>query len=132
MANTPDASNALPLDRVSLLGLVFFGRHGAYPPERELGQRFEVDLEIACDTRPAAGRDRLEDALDYTKAYAAARDIMEGQPVNLLETLAERLADAVLAIPLARGVRVRVRKPHAPLPGAFSTVQVEVVRGDAG
>ena len=116
------------MDRIALLGMVFFGYHGAYPPERQLGQRFEVDVEIACDTRPAAASDELADALDYSRAYAAARQILEGQAVNLLETLAERVAGAVLELPGAREVLVRVRKPQAPLGGAFRTVQVEVTR----
>lgn len=117
-----------PLDRISLLGLAFFGYHGAYPPERELGQRFEVDLEMAVDCRPAGRTDDLNQALDYSAVYALARQVVEGEPVNLLETLAERLAQKVLSLPRVEQVVVRVRKPGAPLPGVFQTVQVEVVR----
>ncbi|MGE5591639.1 MAG: dihydroneopterin aldolase [Bacillota bacterium] len=117
-----------PLDRISLLGLAFFGYHGAYPPERQLGQRFEVDLEMALDCRPAGRSDDLNQALDYSAVYSRARQVVEGEPVNLLETLAERLAQKVLALPRVEQVVVRVRKPAAPLPGVFRTVQVEVTR----
>lgn len=120
--------NKQPLDRISLLGLTFFGYHGAYPPERQLGQRFEVDLEMSLDCRPAGRTDDLTQALDYSVVYTLARQVVEGEPVNLIETLAERLAQKVLALPRVEQVAVRVRKPEAPLPGVFQTVQVEVTR----
>ena len=117
-----------PQDRISLLGLVFFGYHGAYPPERELGQRFEVDVEMSCDCRQAAATDDLLTALDYSRVYARVKQAVEGPPVNLLETLAERVAQEVMAFPGVEQVLVRVRKPQAPLPGVFGTMQVELVR----
>lgn len=115
-------------DRISLLGLQFFGYHGAYPAERELGQRFEVDVEVSYNCRPVGAADDLSLALDYSRVYERVRQVVEGDPVNLIETLAERVAGEVLAFPGVERVLVRVRKPQAPLPGVFGTVQVELAR----
>lgn len=114
--------------RIALRGLGFYGHHGAYRHERQLGQPFLVDIEIEYDFRAAAAKDDVRDAVDYRRAYRIAREIFEGDSMRLLETLAERLAQALLAAFVqAQGVRVRVRKPHAPLGGPAEGVEAEVL-----
>lgn len=114
--------------RIALRGLGFYGHHGAYRHERRLGQPFLVDIEIAYDFRPAAESDDVRDAVDYRVAYRIAQEIFEGSSLRLLETLVERTAQALLsALPQAESVRVRVRKPHAPLGGPAEGVEAEVL-----
>jgi dihydroneopterin aldolase len=119
----------LIMDRILLNGLVFFGRHGCHQAEKELGQKFVVDIELECDLRDAGRSDQLDDTLDYVAMYNAARDILEGEPVQLLETLAQRIADFALQDGRVTSAWVRVRKPHIALPGALDFIGVEITRG---
>ena len=103
-------------DRIILEGMVFHGRHGTLPAEQELGQPFVVDVELGLDLRPAGLSDDLTKTVDYGEVHRLARQIVEGEPVNLTETLAERIAAATLEEhPLVEAVRVKVKKPHVRL-----------------
>lgn len=105
-----------PEDRILLEGMVFHGRHGTLPAERELGQPFVVDVELSLDLRPAGLSDDLAQTVDYGEVHRLAREIVEGTPVNLTETVAERIAAAILGEhPTVEAVRVRVAKPHVRL-----------------
>ena len=116
-------------DRIELRAMRFTGRHGALPFEAERPQPFEVDVVVELDLAPAGTTDDLARTVDYGAVFAAAREIAEGPHVALIETLAERIAAAVLAgAPPADAVTVRVRKPEAPLPGALAWAGVEVRR----
>ncbi len=117
-------------DRIMLRGLVFSGRHGTLAAERELGQPFVVDIDLHRDLRPAGESDDLTKTVDYSEVYRQARAIVEGEPVSLTETVAERIAAAVLAQhPLVEAVRVRVTKPHVRLEGGvLDGSSVEIVR----
>lgn len=116
-------------DRIILQGMVFYGYHGVNPEERELGQRFVVDLELEKDLSAAGLSDDLTQTVNYASAYKLAREVVEGQPCNLIETVAERLATALLSRLPIDGVRVRVRKPWAPVKGSvLDSVAVEIVR----
>jgi len=116
------------MDRIFLKGLVFFGRHGCYASENELGQKFVVDIDLFSDLTDAAASDRLEDTLDYVRIYNLARETVEGPPVKLLETVAGRIADAALREPGVQAVKVRINKPHIALPGALEGIGVEIYR----
>jgi dihydroneopterin aldolase len=105
--------------------MVFFGRHGHLPAERELGQRFSVDVELEADLTAARRSDRLEDTLNYVEAYDVARRVVEGEPSDLLERVAQRILEGVLELPLVRRATVRVHK-RPPLPGQIRDVAVEV------
>ena len=117
-------------DRILLEGMTFHGRHGTLPAERELGQPFVVDVELRLDLRPAGLSDDLEKTVDYGEVHRMARGIVEGEPVGLTETLAERISAAVLEnFPVVESVRVRVAKPHVRLNGTvLAGSAVEVVR----
>ncbi|MHB8573519.1 MAG: dihydroneopterin aldolase [Candidatus Dormibacteria bacterium] len=117
------------MDRIILEGMAFYGYHGDLAAERELGQRFLVDVELGCDLAPAGRSDRLEDTVDYVRAYHVVKELMEetAEPLHLLETVAERLCAALLALPRVDEVRVRVRK-HPPLRAQFGHFGVELVR----
>jgi dihydroneopterin aldolase / 2-amino-4-hydroxy-6-hydroxymethyldihydropteridine diphosphokinase len=112
--------------RLILTGLTAFGFHGNNPAERKLGQTFTADLEVTLDTRRAAQSDRLEDTVSYPLLEKAARRILEGKPANLLETVAERIAAAILKHPGVTQVTVRVSK-RPPLP-SLEAFTVEITR----
>ncbi len=116
-------------DRILLKGMVFFGYHGVHRAERELGQRFVVDLELTKDLREAGLSDDLARTVDYAAVYGVAREVVEGEPANLIETVAERLASALLERFPVEAVRVRVWKPWAPVKGSvLDSVGVEIHR----
>ncbi|MCL5046830.1 MAG: 2-amino-4-hydroxy-6-hydroxymethyldihydropteridine diphosphokinase [Actinobacteria bacterium] len=116
------------MDKISLRGMVFHAHHGVYPAERELGQRFEVDLEVGLDLGPAGRTDDLSLGLDYSRLYLGVKEIVQGRRFNLIEALAEAVAAFALEFDAVREVAVRVRKPQAPLPGVFGTVEVQIQR----
>lgn len=116
------------MDHISLTGIEVFGHHGVLPHERELGQRFVVDVVLGLDLAPAAASDALEDTVHYGELAAAVATIVAGDPVALIETLAGRIADRCLAEPPVREVAVTVRKPNAPLPVVAREVSVTVHR----
>jgi len=114
---------------IRLRGMRFYGYHGALAAERELGQRFEVDVELALDLRPAGQSDDLARTVNYAAVYDDVRRVVEGPPCRLIEALAERIAAHVLAdYPPVLAVAVRVRKPAAPVAGILETVEVEIER----
>ena len=116
-------------DRIVLSGMAFYGYHGASLEERTLGQRFVVDLEMEADLRQAGTSDDLNDAINYVEAYQVVKDIVEGEPKNLLEVVAESIAQQVLAEFKVTLVKVRLTKPSPPIPGAVMTgASVEVLR----
>jgi dihydroneopterin aldolase len=115
-------------DRVSLRGLKVWGRHGVFDHERADGQDFLVDVVLCFDTRPAARSDDLDDTVNYAAVAQSVTSIVGGEPVNLIETLAGRIADACLDDPRVESVEVSVHKPHAPIPLPFDDVVVTIRR----
>jgi dihydroneopterin aldolase len=115
-------------DRVTLRGLRVRGHHGVLPEERAHGQDFLVDVMLFLDTGPAADSDDLADTVDYGALAQRVAAVVGGEPVRLLETLAQRVADACLGEPLVDSVEVTVHKPGAPLPVTFTDVAVTVAR----
>lgn len=116
-------------DKIILSGMVFYGHHGVNRAERELGQRFVVDVELAKDLSPPGLSDDLAMTVNYASVFKVAREVVEGEPCNLIEAVAERLAGFLLARFPVEAVRVRVRKPWAPVKGSvLDSVAVEIVR----
>ena len=116
-------------DRITLRGMRFIGRHGVTLEERMEPQPFEVDVILHLDLSRPAATDELADTVDYSAVFTLAQEITEGQSFRLIEALAGAIAGAVLAAHPADEVEVRVRKPKAPLPGAFETVEARLRRG---
>ena len=116
-------------DRVVLAGLEFLARHGVNDWEKVEPQRFEVDLELALDVRPAAIGDDLAKTVDYRGVYDTTRRVVEDNMFDLIETLAEAIAREVLrANPGVEEVTVRVRKPDVDLGGPLAYAGVEIRR----
>ena len=117
------------MDRILLKGLSFFGRHGCHEAEKQLGQKFTVDIELECDLSVASRSDDLDDTIDYVALYNHARDVIEGPSVQLLEVLAQRIADFALQDERVDSAWIRISKPHIALPGALEFLGVEITRG---
>lgn len=116
-------------DRIILEGMRFYGFHGVNPEERALGQEYLVDLTVEMDLGRAGQSDRLEDTISYARIYRAVRDVMEGEPRNLLEAAAQSIADRVLSDFPVDAVSVRVKKPHPPIRGSIiESATVEIFR----
>ncbi|RKN42717.1 dihydroneopterin aldolase [Micromonospora endolithica] len=115
-------------DRIELTGLRAHGRHGVYDFERERGQDFVVDAVLELDLRPAARSDDVADTVHYGELAERLVAVVTGEPVNLIETLADRLLTVCLADQRVRAATVTVHKPEAPVPHAFTDVAVTLTR----
>ena len=115
-------------DRITLTGLRVRGWHGVLPEERRDGQDFVVDAVLHLDLRPAGASDDLALTVHYGELAEALAAVVAGDPVDLLETLAERLADVCLTAGPVERVEVTVHKPDAPIPVPFTDVSVTVTR----
>jgi dihydroneopterin aldolase len=115
-------------DQISLTGLRVRGRHGVYDFERAQGQEFVVDVVLRLDLSIAAGSDDVADTVHYGQLAERLVAVVEGEPVNLIETLAERLATVCLADRRVAAAEVTVHKPQAPIPHEFSDVAVTLRR----
>jgi dihydroneopterin aldolase len=119
-------------DRLSLLNMRFLGRHGVLPQEKVTAQPFEVDLILHADLAAAAERDDLAATVDYGALFDIVRAIVEDTSRDLIEALAGSIASAALAATppeIVEAVEVRVRKPEAPIDGAFDSAEVSLLRG---
>ena len=115
-------------DVIKLTNMVFYAHHGYYEAERELGQKFELDIEVTCNLKEAAREDNLEKTIDYRNIYSIAKDAFENYKFKLIESVAERISEQILESHLTSSVLIRVRKPHVPLKGFLDHVEVEIRR----
>jgi dihydroneopterin aldolase len=123
------AAHNCGMDRVVLQGMSFKGRHGVRPAEREHPQEFKVDVEVDCDLAEAGRTDRLEDTVDYTQIRTAAKDVIEGESLKLIESLATRIAERVLQLHGVVAVSVRIAKrPESMKPIEAAAVHINRTR----
>ena len=120
-----------PLDQVALLGLSVRGRHGVLPQETVLGQHFVIDVVLHLDTREAAAGDDLTATVHYGELADQVAAVVAGEPVALVETLAQRVADVALRPQRVVAADVTVHKPHAPVAVPFADVTVTIRRWKA-
>jgi len=119
-------------DRIALTGLRAFGRHGVFAQERRDGQEFLVDIVLRLDLTAASRSDALADTVDYGALAEIAVKVVGGDPYDLIESVAGRIAEEVLADERMAGriesAEVTVHKPGAPIPHRFADVAVTVTR----
>ncbi|KAH1258882.1 Dihydroneopterin aldolase 2 [Glycine max] len=116
-------------DKLMLRGLSFHGFHGAKPEERTLGQKFFIDIDAWMDLKAAGKSDHLSDSVSYTEIYDIAKDVLEGSPHNLLESVAQKIAITTLTNHKEiSAVRVKVGKPHVAVRGPVDYLGVEILR----
>ena len=119
------------MDRICLSGLRAYGYHGVLPAETERGQEFVIDAVLWLDTSAAAETDDLERTVDYGTLAARLAGVVAGEPVALIETLAQRLAAACLADDLVQQTEITVHKPQAPVGVPVRDVSVTIRRSRA-
>jgi len=115
-------------DVIKVSGIRATGYHGVFAHEREHGQEFVVDVSIHTDTSPAARADDLAHTVDYAAVATDVVAIVAGEPVNLIETLAELIARTVLARDFVVAVEITVHKPQADLGVTVDDVSVTILR----
>jgi len=115
-------------DRLAVRGLAIHGHHGVFEHERRDGQEFVIDLVLGVDTRVAARSDDVQDTVDYGTLVDEVRTAVADDPVDLIETLAQRIADVCLRNALVDTVEVTVHKPHAPIQATFEDVALTINR----
>ncbi len=116
-------------DTIFMNGMEFYGYHGFFPEEQRLGQRFVISLTLLCDLEPAARNDDLALTVDYGDVYNIVKEVVEGPPYKLVESVAQDVANVVLGTyPMVDQIKVHLEKPGAPIAGVFATVGVEIVR----
>ena len=130
MASThpPDLPGGRTADRIAVRGIRARAHHGVYAFERERGQMFRADVVLELDTAPAAAGDDLGRTVDYADLAQQLHAVLGGEPVKLLETLAQRLADVCLRNDLVDAVEITVHKPEAELGVPFDDVTVTIRR----
>lgn len=123
-----DRYQAGAVDRVALRGIAAFGYHGVHPEERRDGQRFLVDVTCAIDLRAAAASDDLTQTVHYGELAEAVVADIEADPLDLIESLADRIARTCLSHVRVTAVEVTVHKPDAPMPVEVADVAVTITR----
>jgi dihydroneopterin aldolase len=117
------------IDEITLTGVRAYGYHGVFEDERREGQEFVVDVTLYLSTAEAAETDDVTDTVHYGEVAERIVELVGGEPLNLIEGVAARIADDLLSYDLVRMVSVTVHKPRAPITVAFSDVAVTIRRG---
>lgn len=125
---TPGSGDSTGLDELTVSGIECFGHHGVFDFERRQGQIFVIDLTLGIDTRPAAASDELSDTVHYGHLVDQVKAAVESDPVDLIETLAERISNVALTFDGVEWVRTTVHKPDAPIEATFSDVTLSITR----
>lgn len=115
----------MPSDQIILKGIRLYGYHGVNPEEKQFGQPYIVDLAADLNLTQPGSSDQLDDTVSYTRMYRIAQSVIAGESRNLLEALAQTLADRLLSeLPIA-AIKVTVKKPNPPIQG--SSIQYAAV-----
>jgi dihydroneopterin aldolase len=115
-------------DELAVTGIECFAHHGVFDFERREGQVFVVDLVLGIDTRPAAASDDLADTVNYGTLVADVKAAVERDPVDLIETVAQRITDVCLLDTRVEWARVTLHKPDAPIDATYSDVALTITR----
>ena len=115
-------------DELSVTGIECFAHHGVFDFERREGQTFVVDLVLGLDTRAAAASDDLGDTVDYGTLVADVKAAVERDPVDLIESVVQRIADVCLLDRRVQWARVTLHKPDAPIDATYSDVALTITR----
>ncbi|WP_310526670.1 dihydroneopterin aldolase [Nocardioides sp.] len=115
-------------DELTITGVECFAHHGVFGFERTDGQTFVIDLTLGLDTAPAAASDDLQDTVDYGSLVARVKAAVESDPVDLIETVAQRISDVCLADGRVEWARVTIHKPDAPIEAPFADVALTITR----
>jgi dihydroneopterin aldolase len=121
------------MDKIIMENMVFYGYHGVLREEKKLGQRFFIDAELYLPLQKAGETDDLNLSVDYGAVYETIKSVVTNGSFDLLEALAERIcAEIFSSYPQVLRIRLRVKKPEAPVPGSFDCFGVEIERAGRG
>lgn len=126
--SNPTSTPTAPPDRLRISGVEVFAHHGVFATERRDGQIFLVDLDLVVDIAQAAASDDLSHTVDYGSLVTDVVAAVASEPVDLIETVAERIAGVCLARERVWAVDVTIHKPDAPIPATFSDVALTITR----
>lgn len=119
----------MPSDRIILSGMQFYGFHGANAEEKALGQTYVVNMAVEVDLAISGQTDQLGDTVSYTHLYRAVKAVVEGESQNLLEGIAQSIAERILDDYAVESVQLTVKKPHPPIKGSVvNYAAVEIYR----
>lgn len=117
------------MDKIIMKNLAFYGYHGAIKEENTLGQKFFLDIDIYTDLKKPGLSDKVHDTIHYGEVYNLVKDLVENKTFNLIEALAEKIANEILSnFKKALEVNVIIKKPEAPVPGIYDYFAVEIRR----
>ncbi|MCA0151227.1 MULTISPECIES: dihydroneopterin aldolase [Rossellomorea] len=117
------------MDKILLNEMEFYGYHGVFQEENKLGQRFRVSVELHLDLRKSGQSDQLEDSVNYAEIYSITKSVVEGEPRNLVEAVAEDIASRILeTFNAVKSCKITLIKPDPPIPGHYRSVAVEINR----
>ncbi|MDF2558225.1 MAG: 2-amino-4-hydroxy-6-hydroxymethyldihydropteridine diphosphokinase [Bacillales bacterium] len=117
------------MDKICIKNMEFYGYHGVFPEETNLGQKFRVQATLFLNTALAGRSDDLTKSVHYGEAFNVIKEIVEGKPVHLLETLAEKIAMKLLeTFAIIEECSIQVEKLNPPIPGHTGTVAIEIYR----
>lgn len=126
--NGPGCGEVGVTDELAVRGIECWAHHGVFEFEKREGQTFVVDLVLGLDTRPAAASDDLHDTVDYGSLVASVKAAVESDPVDLIEVVAQRIADVCLLDARVEWARVTLHKPDAPIDATFADVALTISR----
>jgi 7,8-dihydroneopterin aldolase/epimerase/oxygenase len=123
----------MTVDRIAVRNLALFAYHGVFEGEREIGQRFYLDVMVEADLVPASAADAVDKTVDYAALVKVVSDAFTEKRQKLLETLAARVAKRVFeSFPIVSAVEVTIRKPGAPIEAVFDCVEIQIRRARDG
>ncbi|WP_046173327.1 dihydroneopterin aldolase [Domibacillus indicus] len=118
------------MDKIYITDMEFWGYHGVLPEENKLGQRFKADVTLQVSLKKAGETDNLDYTVNYADIYDACKKVIEGEPVKLIETLAEKIAANILSnFSPVQTCTIKIIKPDPPIPGHYKFVAIEITRG---
>lgn len=117
------------MDKIIIKQMQFYGYHGLFAEETKLGQRFNVSVELFVSLKKAGKSDNMEDTVNYGLVYNVVKDIVEGEPYHLIESVAEKIAEKILKeFSEVHQCLIQVEKPNPPIDGHYKSVAVEILR----
>lgn len=117
------------MDKIIMKNMQFYGYHGLFSEETKLGQRFNVSADLFVSLKKAGLSDDMEDSVNYGLIFDIVKKRVEGKPYNLIEALAEKIADDLFnEFPKIMECLIQVEKPNPPINGHYDSVAVEIVR----
>jgi dihydroneopterin aldolase len=121
-------SDSMDWYKLALKNMIFYGHHGVYPAEKELGQRIEVDVDLWADFLAAAQNDNLDATINYVEIYNIVKKTVEQESYDLIEAITGVICERIMNYPGVRKAVVRVRKPQPPAGGLMDAVEFELGR----